>query len=303
MTALTIPPYLTGGDHLAIVSPSGIVEKDMILKAVKMLNNSGFEVTLGENVFGRSGCFAGNDRERLHDFQQATDDPAVKAVFCSRGGYGVSRIIDRVDFSALKKNPKWYVGFSDITVLHLWLNRVCNLVSLHAEMPLNYTNPRKTPGSYNTIIKALKGEPEPIIWKSSHDATFNVEGTVMGGNLSLIYSLTGTPAEPDTDGAILFIEEVDEYCYHLDRMLTSLRLTGRLSNLAALVVGGMEKIGNDKVSYNKSAEEIVLDIVGHYSYPVLFNFPAGHVADNRAFYMGRRARLKQDGMVASLTYI
>jgi muramoyltetrapeptide carboxypeptidase len=303
MTALTIPPYLTGGDHLAIVSPSGIVEKDMILNAVKMINNSGFEVTLGENVFGRSGCFAGTDKERLHDFQQATDDPAVKAVFCSRGGYGVSRIIDRVDFSALKKNPKWYVGFSDITVLHLWLNRVCNLVSLHAEMPLNYTNPRKTPESYNTIIKALKGEPEPIIWKSSHDATFTVEGPVMGGNLSLIYSLTGTPAEPDTDGAILFIEEVEEYCYHLDRMLTSLRLTGRLSNLAALVVGGMEKIGNDKVSYNKSAEEIVLDIVGHYSYPVLFNFPAGHVADNRAFYMGRRARLTQEGITASLTYI
>jgi muramoyltetrapeptide carboxypeptidase len=303
MTALTIPPYLTGGDHLAIVSPSGIVDKDTILNAVKMINNSGFEVTLGENVFGRSGCFAGSDKERLHDFQQATDDPAVKAVFCSRGGYGVSRIIDRVDFSALKKNPKWYVGFSDITVLHLWLNMVCNLVSLHAEMPLNYTNPRKTPESYNTIIKALKGEPEPIIWKSSHDAAFTVEGPVMGGNLSLIYSLTGTPAEPDTDGAILFIEEVDEYCYHLDRMLTSLRLTGRLSNLAALVVGGMEKIGNDKISYNKSAEEIVLDIVGHYSYPVLFNFPAGHVADNRAFYMGRRARLTQDGITASLTYI
>jgi muramoyltetrapeptide carboxypeptidase len=301
--ALTIPPYLTDGDRLAIVSPSGIVEKDVIQKAVKMLNNSGFEVTLGENVFNKSGCFAGNDRERLHDIQQATDDTAVKAVFCSRGGYGVSRIIDRIDFSALKKNPKWYVGFSDVTVLHLWLNRVCGLVSLHAEMPLNYNNPRKTPESYSTIIKALKGEPEPVIWKSSHDATFTAEGTVMGGNISLIYSLTGTPAEPDTDGAILFIEEVDEYCYHLDRMLTSLRLTGRLSNLAALVVGGMEKIGNDKVRYNKSAEEIVLDIVGHYSYPVLFNFPAGHVADNRAFYMGRRARLTQNGLEASLTYI
>ncbi len=303
MMALTIPPYLTEGDRLSIVSPSGIVEKDVIQKAVKMLNNSGFEVTMGENVFSKSGCFAGNDRERLHDLQQATDDPAVKAVFCARGGYGVSRIIDRIDFSALKKNPKWYVGFSDITVLHLWLNRVCGLVSLHAEMPLNYSNPRKTPESYSTIIKALKGEPEPVVWKSSHDATFTVEGTVMGGNLSLIYSLTGTPAEPVTDGAILFIEEVDEYCYHLDRMLTSLRLTGRLSNLAALVVGGMEKIGNDKVSYNKSAEEIVLDIVGHYSYPVLFNFPAGHVADNRAFYMGRRASLKQNGLEASLTYI
>jgi muramoyltetrapeptide carboxypeptidase len=303
MKELTIPPFIRDGDRLAIVSPAGIVEKDVVQKAVKMLNNSGFEVVIGENVFNKSGCFAGNDRERLHDLQQATDDAAVKAVLCSRGGYGVSRIIDRVDFSALKEHPKWYVGFSDITVLHLWLNRVCGIVSLHAEMPLNYNNSRKTPESYSTIIKALRGEPEPIKWKSSHDLTFTVEGTVIGGNLSLIYSLTGTPAEPDTDGAILFIEEVDEYCYHLDRMLTSLRLTGRLRNLAALVVGGMEKIENGKVEYNKSAEEIILDIAGHYSYPILFNFPAGHVADNRALYMGRRARLTQNGLEASLTYL
>ena len=303
MRALTIPPYLRDGDRLEIVSPAGIIDKDVVQKAVKMLNKSGFEVVIGDNVFKKYGCFAGTDGERMHDLQQATDDPAVKAVLCSRGGYGVSRIIDRVDFSALKKHPKWYVGFSDITVLHLWLNTVCGLVSLHAEMPLNYNNPKKTPESYSTIIKALRGEPEPVTWRSLHDLTFTAEGPVIGGNLSLIYTLTGTPGEPDTDGAILFIEEVDEFCYHLDRMLTSLRLAGKLSNLAALVVGGMEKIENGRVEYNKSAEEIVLDIAGHYSYPILFNFPAGHIADNRALYMGRMAKLTQKGLEASLTYL
>lgn len=303
MKPLIIPPYLAKGDRIAIVSPSGIIEKEVVMKAAKMLAGEGFEVVTGDNVFNQSGCFAGTDSERLHDLQKVTDDNSVKAVFCSRGGYGMSRIIDRIDFTGIRKNPKWYVGFSDITVLHLWLNKLCGVVSLHAEMPLNYSNPKKTPESFTSVIKSLRGEPETIVWKSSHDAHFAVEGPVTGGNLSLIYSLTGTPGEPDTEGAILFIEEVGEYFYHLDRMLTSLRLTGRLRNLAALVVGGMEKIEQGSIKYNKSAEEIVLDIVGHYNYPVLFNFPAGHICDNRAIYMGRKARVIQKGLEASLAWL
>jgi len=303
MKTLKMPAYLKEGDTIAIVSPSGVVDRDVILKAVAILKASGFNVILGENVFRQNGCFAGSDQERLSDLQHATDNPDVSAIFCSRGGYGISRIIDRVDFSALKKNPKWYVGFSDITVLHLWLNKLCGLVSLHAEMPLNYSNPRKTPESYTSVIKALKGEPETIIWKSSHQATVSVRGPLIGGNLSLIYSLTGTPAEPDTEGAILFIEEVGEYYYHLDRMMTSLRLTGKLNNLAAMIVGGMEKIEHGSVTYNKSAEEIILDIAGHYNYPIIFNFPAGHICDNRAVYMGREAVVTQNGFEATLTFV
>lgn len=303
MKTLTIPAYLKEGDTIAIISPSGVVDRDVILKAVVILKASGFNVVLGENVFRQNGCFAGSDRERLSDLQHATDDKDVRAVFCSRGGYGISRIIDRVDFSSLKKNPKWYVGFSDITVLHLWLNKLCGLVSLHAEMPLNYSNPKKTPESYTSVIKALKGEPETITWKSSHPATVSVQGPLIGGNLSLIYSLTGTPAEPDTDGAVLFIEEVGEYYYHLDRMMTSLRLTGKLDNLAAMIVGGMEKMEQGNVTYNKSAEEIILDIAGHYNYPIIFNFPAGHISDNRAVYMGREAVVTQNGLATSLTFV
>lgn len=303
MKTLTIPAYLKEGDTIAIISPSGVVDRDVILKAVVILKASGFNVVLGENVFRQNGCFAGSDRERLSDLQHATDNPDVRAVFCSRGGYGISRIIDRVDFSSLIKNPKWYVGFSDITVLHLWLNKLCGLVSLHAEMPLNYSNPKKTPESYTSVIKALKGEPETITWKSSHQATVSVQGLLIGGNLSLIYSLTGTPAEPDTDGSVLFIEEVGEYYYHLDRMMTSLRLTGKLDNLAAMIVGGMEKMEQGNVTYNKSAEEIILDIAGHYNYPIIFNFPAGHISDNRAVYMGREAVITQNGLATSLTFV
>lgn len=303
MKTLTIPAYLKEGDTIGIISPSGVVDRDVILKAVVILKASGFNVVMGENVFRQNGCFAGSDAERLTDLQHVTDNPDVKAVFCSRGGYGISRIIDRVDFSSLKKNPKWYVGFSDITVLHLWLNKLCGLVSLHAEMPLNYSNPKKTPESYTSVIKALRGEPETITWKSSHQATFSVRGPLIGGNLSLIYSLTGTPAEPDTDGSVLFIEEVGEYYYHLDRMMTSLRLTGKLNNLAAMIVGGMEKMEQGNVTYNKSAEEIILDIAGHYNYPIIFNFPAGHICDNRAVYMGREALVTQNGLDASLTFV
>ena len=303
MKTLTIPPYLKDGDTVAIISPSGVVDRDVVLKAVAILKASGFNVVMGENVFRQNGCFAGSDRERLHDLQQVTDDPKIRAVFCSRGGYGISRIIDRVDFSPLLKNPKWYVGFSDITVLHLWLNRLCGIVSLHAEMPLNYSNPKKTPESFTSMINALKGEPDTIVWKSSHPADISVRGPLTGGNLSLIYSLTGTPAEPDTDQAVLFIEEVGEYYYHLDRMMTSLRLTGKLNNLAAIIVGGMEKMEQGNVTYNKSAEEIILDIAGHYNYPIIFNFPAGHISDNRALYMGREAVVTQKGLEASLTFV
>ena len=303
MRQLVIPPYLREGDLVKIVSPSGVVDRDVVLKAAGKLESSGFRVTIGKNAFKSDGCFAGTDSERLSDLQEATSDPDVKAVFCSRGGYGISRIIDRVDFSALKSNPKWYIGFSDITVLHLWLTGVCGIVSLHGEMPLNYFNPKKTAQCYDTVISALTGRPQEIKWRCTLNDMAEVTGPVTGGNLSLIYSLTGTPAEPDTDGSILFIEDVGEYYYHLDRMLTSLRLAGKLSNLKALIVGGMEKITDGAVPYNRSIEEIVLDIAGPYGYPVVFDFPAGHIADNRALYIGREAKLTQNGHEASLLYV
>ena len=242
MKPLITPPWLREGDRIEIITPASHIEEDVVMQAVKMLEESGFRITLGSHVFTRNGPFAGSDAERLEDIQRATDDPEVKALLCSRGGYGMSRIVDRIDFRALREMPKWYVGYSDITSLHLWLNTVCGIASLHAEMPLNYSDPGYSPLCYETMVRALRGEEVPVTWTPPHEASFEVSGVVMGGNISLIYSLNGTPAQPDTEGSILFIEEIGEQFYHLDRMLTSMRMAGMLKNLSALIVGGMAKI-------------------------------------------------------------
>lgn len=302
MKSLIIPPYLKEGDRIEIITPASPIAEDVVRKAAARLEDSGFRITTGAHAFASCGPFAGTEAERLADIQKATDDPDVKAVLCSRGGYGMSRIVDQVDFTALKKSPKWYVGYSDITSLHLWLNTVCGITSLHAEMPLNYSNPDCLPGSYDTLVKALKGNPEPVSWITRGEESFEVEGRVMGGNISLIYSLNGTAAQPDTDGAILFIEEIGEKFYHLDRMLVGMRMAGLLRNLSALVVGGMEQITEGEHVFNQTVEEVVMNVVDGYGYPVLFNFPAGHINDNRAVYLGRAARLRQSGREALLTW-
>ncbi len=302
MDKLVIPPYLTDGDRIEIISPASHIDEDLVCQAAAMLEQSGFRVTYGKHLFSRSGPFAGTDEERLDDIQRATDDPDVKAVLCSRGGYGMTRIVDRIDFTALQKTPKWYVGYSDITSLHMWLSNVCGIASLHAEMPLNYTDPACLPASYGTMVQALRGEAAPVSWNPGSEGAYALTGRFTGGNISLLYSLHGTVAQPDTDGAILFIEDIGEKYYHLDRMLVSMRLAGLLSNLSALVVGGMEKITEGEHVFNQTVEEVVMNVAGGFGYPVLFNFPAGHIPDNRALYIGRQARIVHDGATAELSW-
>ena len=297
------PPFLKRGDEVAIVSPSWSVDEDIINSAVDFLENWGLKVRLGKNALNRYGPFAGTDDERLYDLQNATDDSNIKAVFCSRGGYGTLRIINKVRFSALKKTPKWYVGFSDITVLHLWLSEVCGIASIHGEMPLNFSNREKTKATFGSLHDALFGSYKPLTWKGSFIRPAEITGEVTGGNLSLIYSLIKTKAEPKTRGRILFIEEVGEYYYHLDRMMTSLRMAGKLSDLSALVVGGLTKMENTKIPWGISAEMTIARAVSDYKYPVFFDFPAGHINDNRAFYIGRSARIMPDGKKAVLSFI
>ena len=297
------PEYLKPGDEVAIISPSYSIDREKLFDAVSFLGKWGLRVRVGKNTLKQNGPFAGNEEERLSDLQEMTNDTQIKAVICSRGGYGVSQIISKVDFSALQKNPKWYVGFSDITVLHMWLNEVCGIISLHGEMPLNFNNPEKSPGTFKSLQQALFGDLQPCEWEGTFFKAGNVTGEMTGGNLSLIYSLTGTPAEPSTNGKILFIEEVGEYYYHIDRMMTSLKLAGKLEKLSALIVGGMNKIEEAKVPWGKSVEETVYGIVREYDYPLLFNFPAGHVADNRAFYVGRKANINVKGKKATLKFI
>ncbi len=297
------PPFLKPGDEVAIISPAFAIESVKVESAVTLLEEWGLKVHIGDNALKQDGPFAGTDDERYRDFQAATDNKRIKAVFCSRGGYGILKIINRIDFSTLRRYPKWYVGYSDITVLHSWLAEKYNIVSVHGEMPLNYYNHEKTPETIESLHKALFEGCQPIEWKGDFRRGRKTEGEITGGNLSLLYSLAGTPGEPKTKRKILFIEEIGEYNYHLDRMMTSLKLAGKLEDLAALVVGGMNEMVETRIPWGKSPVAIISDIVEGYDFPVLFNFPAGHISDNRAFYIGSKATIDISGDVATLIYI
>lgn len=283
------PPFLKRGDEVAIISPSWAIDENKTGPAVALLESWGLKVRTGKNMLKRAGPFAGTDKERLSDLREMTADRNIKAVFCSRGGYGMLRIVNDVNFSSLRRMPKWYVGFSDITVLHLWLSEVYGIISVHGEMPLNYSSGDKSKEVFSTLHDALFGGYKQIEWEGNVLRPGKAEGEVTGGNLSLVYSLIGTKAEPRTKGKILFLEEVGEHYYHLDRMMTSLRLSGKLKGLSALVIGGMTKMEETTIPWGKTAEVIISDAVSGYGYPVFFGFPAGHINDNRAFYIGKRA--------------
>jgi muramoyltetrapeptide carboxypeptidase len=304
MTSKKIQPaFLKPGDEVAIVSPSFCIDEKILIEAAAFVEKWGLKVRVGKNASKKNGPFAGSDEERLFDLQEMTNDPEIKAVICSRGGYGMSKIINRIDFSALKKCPKWYTGFSDITVLHMWLSEVCGVMLIHGEMPLNFNNTEKTSDTFSSLKQTLFGDLQSCEWEGDFYKPRDAAGELTGGNLSLIYSLLGTRAEPATKGKILFIEEVGEYYYHVDRMMTSLKLAGKLEGISALLVGGMNDIGEAKIPWGKSIEDTILGIVSENDYPVFFNFPAGHIAYNRAFYIGKQSKIEVSRDKATLSFV
>jgi len=289
---MSSPAYLKNGDRVAIAAPARKVTAEETEPAIRKLKEWGLAVVTGDHLYDSSGQFAGDDRVRTADLQYMLDDEGIRAIFCARGGYGLIRIIDRLDFKNFVKKPKWIVGYSDITVLHSHIHSHFGIETLHAVMPIQFGDPDSSAGTLISLKKALFGKnltyrlpASPLSRKGT------AGGTLVGGNLSLIYGLTGTPSDLVTDGKILFLEDLDEYLYHIDRMILNLKRSGKLAHLAGLIVGGMTGMKDNQVPFGKTAEEIIAEAVAEYDYPVCYHFPAGHVPDNRALILGREALL------------
>jgi muramoyltetrapeptide carboxypeptidase len=282
------PSYLRKGDKIGIVSPARSISFDEVHPTIRFFSRNDFEVILGSHVFSRRDQFAGTDEQRLRDFQSMLDDGSIRAIICSRGGYGTVRIIDRLNFSAFLESPKWIVGYSDITVLHAHIQRQFGVETLHAAMPVNITE--ETPDeTLRSMLKALTGRRMTYTCpKDDLSREGRAEGVLTGGNLSVLYSLMGSASEPDTAGKILFLEDLDEYLYHIDRMMINLKRAGKLARLKGLIVGGMTKMNDNAIPFGKTANEIIADAVKEYQYPVCFGFPAGHGERNLALIMGRK---------------
>lgn len=280
------PKSLSAGSKVALVAPARKISYEEISFAIDYINERGFIPVYDERLFLTHNQFAGNDEERASILQYYLDSDDVDAIICVRGGYGTVRIIDRLNFNIFMQNPKWIVGYSDVTVLHCKLQSL-GVESIHATMPLNFpTNTRK---SLDTLFDALMGKEISYDFpESPHNIKGEAEGIVVGGNLSVLYSLLGSDIFPDTKDKILFIEDLDEYLYHIDRMMMALERAGVLDNIKGLVVGGMTGMHDNAVSFGMSAEEIILEKVADKNIPVIFNFPAGHFEDNQALILGRK---------------
>jgi muramoyltetrapeptide carboxypeptidase len=286
------PPYLKPGDKVAIIATARKVSFAEMEPAIAQLKSWGLKVLTGNFLTAEYNQFAGTDEERIADMQHMLDDAEVKAIFCARGGYGSVRIIDRLDFTHFMTSPKWIVGYSDITVFHSHINRNFGMETLHAIMPINFPHEGGKTPSIESLRKALFGEDIEYRF-ASHPLNRNgvVSGEVIGGNLSMLYSLSASASDIDTEGKILFIEDVDEYLYHIDRMMMNLKRSGKLSHLAGLVVGGLTGMNDNTIPYGLTPEKIIAEAVAECDYPVCFNFPAGHQDNNFALIMGRQAEL------------
>jgi muramoyltetrapeptide carboxypeptidase len=290
----TIPPFLQPGDCIGICAPARKVSPEEMKDGIDWLVSQGFQVKVSQHLYDENHQFSGTDEERAADLQSLIDDPKVKAIIFARGGYGWVRIIDNIDFSSLQKYPKWLIGFSDVTVLHSHLNIHISMCTLHAPMMINLMNEKRNEEATDTTIDILTGKNIRYSEKNLNALNRNgiCEGELVGGNLSLLYALAGTPSDLATDGKILFIEDLDEYLYHIDRMMMQLKRAGKLKNLKGLIVGGMSDMRDNAISFGKSAVEIISEAVAEYNYPVCFDFPSGHIDRNLPLVLGADVRLE-----------
>jgi muramoyltetrapeptide carboxypeptidase len=286
------PEYLCPGDLIAIVAPAGKVRPEEVLPAVGWLENRGYRIWQGAHWLGSFFQFSGTLEERLDDLQQALDNPEVKAILFARGGYGLIHLAAKISLDGFIRNPKWLAGYSDITILH----SICanlDIASLHGPMLRGAIDPDGIPsGSFVSMVSMLEGQKENY---HAENSAFNragvAEAPLVGGNLSLLYSLLGTPFDLNTEGKILFIEDIGEYLYHVDRMMYSLNLAGKLHKLKGLVIGQFTDVKDNQEPFGKNLEQVIFDAVAGYDYPVCFGFQAGHEKINHPMVFGHNWRL------------
>jgi muramoyltetrapeptide carboxypeptidase len=293
------PPYLKPGDTVAIVATARKNIEDNLQPAISWLKNWGLEVVIGSTIGLDKNQLAGTDEQRATDFQTQLDNPNIKAIWCVRGGYGTVRMIDLLDFTKFKQSPKWIVGFSDVTVLHSHLNTM-GFQSIHGIMPVSS---KATEDAKESLRKALFGEHlEYTVPCETMNRLGKAKGELVGGNLSILYSLLGSPSAIDCTDKILFIEDLDEYLYHIDRMMINLKRNGCLESLKGIIVGGMTKMKDNDIPWGKDALEIIDDVTSKYNIPIIYNFPAGHLADNHALIIGKQVSIEVNDLESKVVF-
>lgn len=294
------PKALQRGDKIAIVAPAKKISMQEIEMAIQILESWGLEVVLGNHLFKVYNQFAGTDKERTEDLQRVLDDKEIRAIICARGGYGTTRIVDNLDFQNFLLHPKWLVGFSDITVLHCHLHTL-GVESIHGIMPLLF--PKQTGQTIESLQKVLFGEKLEIeSITNSLNKLGNTKGQLIGGNLSLFANAIGTPSDVSTDGKILFLEDVNEYVYHLDRMMGQLYRAGKLKNLAGLIVGQFTEVKDNEIGFGQNIYQIIKDLTQEYTYPVCYDFPVGHEVHNMSIICGREGTLEVKKNIVTLSF-
>jgi muramoyltetrapeptide carboxypeptidase len=286
---MTTIPYLQPGDLIYITAPAKAIEHEHVFFAKDLLEKKGFKVKISVHCLGQFNYFSGTDEERTADFQAGMDDPEVKAILCARGGYGCVRIVDQLNWAGMLRQPKWIIGFSDITVFHHRMQKF-NLPSIHGSVVLNFKD--NSQEALTTMVDALTGTLTEITATPHTNNQFgNATGKLIGGNLSIVYSLLGTNDALDFTDSILFIEDLAEHLYHIDRMIFALEKAGALSKIKGLIVGGMTDLEDTTIPFGSSIEEIILRPFEYRKIPIAFDFPAGHINDNRALVLGANYQL------------
>ncbi|WP_140937422.1 S66 peptidase family protein [Sphingobacterium lumbrici] len=299
---MKIPPYLQPGDKVAVVCPASYIKGDIEI-GVKTLESWGLTVQIGSSVTSQFHQFAGEDSLRASDLQQALDNPEIKAIIAGRGGYGSVRIIDNLDFNQFTANPKWLVGFSDITVIHSHIQRQFGIPTIHGQMAKSFAD--STFEALETLKNALFGKPMDITYANNDfpNRSGESEGILIGGNLAILQSILASVSDAKYDGKILFIEDVGESHYNVDRMLWTLKRADKFNNLKGLIVGGFTSLRDSEPPFGQRFEEIIMDKVNEFDFPIAFGFPAGHITDNRALVLGGKIKLNVEGTKVSLTYL